>query len=88
MNQYKKRAQQHLFDQIPEELERLKQTGKKKEFLNDVEEHYKNQEDLIIKQMTKDQPEGSIERAQQANRAKMVAQEVTNHDFGEFLKSL
>ena len=38
--------------------------------------------------MTKDQPEGSIERAQQANRAKMVAREITNHDMGEFLKSL
>ena len=87
---YSQTAKSYLKENNQAEMNRLQTEGKEKEFLQDVDQVFGDQEETIMRQMLRKQDETTdpIRAAKQANMARMIAREQTGHDLGEFLKNL
>ena len=88
MKTYSQMTQVFLQQNNKQELARLEEEGTLDQFMNDVEELFGDQEQLIIRQMSKNLPDEYLERVRSLQQAEMVARETTTQDLTEFLKNL
>jgi len=88
MKTYSQMTQVFLQQNNKQELARLEKEGTLDQFMNDVEELFGDQEQLIIRQMSKNLPDEYLERVRSLQQAEMVARETTTQDLTEFLKNL
>ena len=88
MKTYSQMTQVFLQQNNKQELARLEKEGTLDQFINDVEELFGDQEQLIIRQMSKNLPDEYLERVRSLQQAEMVARETTTQDLTEFLKNL